>query len=130
MVLQKELLPHLGTDENSYPKKALFIGYMVNRLLHAALGRTPEDDRDHYGKKRLDLVGVLLGNLFRQQFLKFTKEAKDEFARAIDKSNESICIYSLFQMETITHSLRHALATGNWGTTATGDIMKHGVAQV
>ena len=129
MVLQKELLPHLGTDENSYAKKALFIGYMVNRLCNSALGITGEDDRDHYGKKRLDLVGVLLGNLFRQKFLQFTREARDEFSRAIDKSSESICIYNLFQIESITHSLRYALSTGNWGTTATGDVAKHGVAQ-
>jgi DNA-directed RNA polymerase II subunit RPB2 len=52
-------LPHLGTDESCNIKKAMFIGYMVNRLLSAALGRTREDDRDHYGKKRLDLVGTL-----------------------------------------------------------------------
>jgi DNA-directed RNA polymerase II subunit RPB2 len=129
MILQKELLPHLGTDENSYPKKALFMGYMVNRLCNSALGRTGEDDRDHYGKKRLDLVGVLLGNLFRQQFVRFTREAKDEFSRAIDKNAESISVYNLFNTETITHSLRHALATGNWGVTATGEISKHGVAQ-
>lgn len=128
-ILQKELLPHLGTDENSYPKKALFIGYMVNRLCNSALGRTGEDDRDHYGKKRLDLVGVLLGNLFRQQFVKFTREAKEEFARAIDKNSDSISMYNLFNLDTITHSLRHALATGNWGVTATGEVSKHGVAQ-
>jgi DNA-directed RNA polymerase II subunit RPB2 len=36
----------------------------------------------------------------------------------------------LFQLDTITNSLRHALATGNWGTTASGDVAKHGVAQV
>jgi DNA-directed RNA polymerase II subunit RPB2 len=29
----------------------MFLGYMVHRLLNAALGRTKEDDRDHYGKK-------------------------------------------------------------------------------
>lgn len=27
-----------------------------------------EDDRDHYGNKRLDLGGPLLANLFRQLF--------------------------------------------------------------
>lgn len=59
LILQKEFLPHLGTDEQSNIKKAMFLGYMVNRMLNAALGRTKEDDRDHYGKKRLDLVGTL-----------------------------------------------------------------------
>ena len=129
LVLQKELLPHLGTDESSYAKKALFIGYMVNRLCNSTLGRTGEDDRDHYGKKRLDLVGSLMGTLFRQQFARFTREAKEEFTRAIDRNSEAVSMYGLFHPDTITHSLRHALATGNWGVTATGEVAKHGVAQ-
>ena len=65
LILQKELLPHIGIDENSLQNKALFIGYMINRVLKSALGRTGEDDRDHYGKKRLDLVGALMAHLFR-----------------------------------------------------------------
>lgn len=44
LILQKEFLPHLGTDEQSNIKKAMFLGYMVNRMLNAALGRTKEDD--------------------------------------------------------------------------------------
>ena len=129
LVLQKELLPHLGTDESSYTKKALFIGYMVNRLCNSSLGRSGEDDRDHYGKKRLDLVGSLMGTLFRQQFARFTREAKEEFTRAIDRNSEAVSMYGLFHQDTITYSLRHALATGNWGVTATGEVAKQGVAQ-
>ena len=41
-------------------KKAFFTGYMTNRLIQAALGRTTEDDRDYYGKKRLDMAGALI----------------------------------------------------------------------
>ena len=129
VVLQKELLPHLGTDETSYPKKALFIGYMISRMLNSALGRTGEDDRDHYGKKRVDMVGSLMANLFRQQFVRFTREAREELRRSIDRNAEAISVYSLFNSDTITHAMRHALATGNWGVTATGEVAKHGVAQ-
>ena len=32
------------------------------------------DDRDHFGKKRLDLAGPLLANLFRMLFRKLTKD--------------------------------------------------------
>lgn len=39
--------------------------YIIHRLLLCALGRRAEDDRDHYGNKRLDLAGPLLGSLFR-----------------------------------------------------------------
>ncbi len=41
---------------------------MARRLLYAFLGKADEDDRDHYGKKRLDMTGVLLINLFKDQF--------------------------------------------------------------
>ncbi|XP_015415561.1 PREDICTED: DNA-directed RNA polymerase II subunit RPB2 [Myotis davidii] len=43
----------------------VWTGYMVHRLLLAALGRRELDDRDHYGNKRLDLAGPLLAFLFR-----------------------------------------------------------------
>lgn len=101
---------------------------MINRLLNSALGRTGEDDRDHYGKKRLDLVGTLMAHLFRQQFVKFTKEVKEELSRTIDKNVTDISVYQLIHQETITHALKHALATGNWGVTAKGDVAKYGVA--
>ena len=42
--------------------------YIIHRLLLCALGRRPEDDRDHYANKRLDLAGPLLGGLFRMVF--------------------------------------------------------------
>mgnify|MGYP001811012593 CR=1 FL=1 len=48
--------------------QAYFFGYVIHRLLLVALGRREEDDRDHYGNKRLDLGGPLLANLFRQLF--------------------------------------------------------------
>ena len=54
-ILQKELLPHVGISEFCETKKAYFLGYMVNRILQAGLGRRGEDDRDHYGNKRMDL---------------------------------------------------------------------------
>jgi DNA-directed RNA polymerase II subunit RPB2 len=38
---------------------------MANRLMKAHLGRSVEDDRDYYGKKRLDMAGSLLGTHFR-----------------------------------------------------------------
>lgn len=41
---------------------------MVNKLLYAYLGKTDEDDRDHYGKKRLDLTGTLLISQFKEHF--------------------------------------------------------------
>lgn len=59
------MLPHVGVSDFCETKKAYFLGYMVHRLLLAALGRRELDDRDHYGNKRLDLAGPLMALLFR-----------------------------------------------------------------
>jgi DNA-directed RNA polymerase II subunit RPB2 len=41
-----------------------------------ALKRRPEDDRDHYANKRMDLGGPLLANLFRLLFRKLSKDIR------------------------------------------------------
>ncbi len=44
--------------------------------------------RDHYGNKRLDLAGPLLGTLFRQLFKKLNKDVKTYLQKAIDADKE------------------------------------------
>ena len=46
---------------------------LVHKMLMCSLGRLEEDDRDHFGKKRLDLAGPLLGGLFRLLFKKLQR---------------------------------------------------------
>lgn len=43
---------------------------MVHRLLLGQLGRIAEDDRDHFGKKRMDMAGPLMAASFAQLFRK------------------------------------------------------------
>jgi DNA-directed RNA polymerase beta subunit len=38
---------------------------MANKLIKASIGVINEDDRDYYGKKRLDMAGLLLSSYFR-----------------------------------------------------------------
>ena len=67
------MLPHMSTSEGSESEKAYLLGYMIHWLLLAALERRELDDRDHFGKKRLDLAGPLLAGLFRMLFRKLQK---------------------------------------------------------
>lgn len=126
-ILQKEMLPHVGIMENCETKKGYFFGYIVHRLLLAVLGRRPEDDRDHYGNKRLDLAGPLLGMLFRQLFKKVTKDAKLYLQKKIDH-NQDINLSIAVKPRIITHGLKYSLATGNWGSGKM--VARAGVAQV
>ncbi|KAJ3113523.1 DNA-dependent RNA polymerase II [Phlyctochytrium bullatum] len=73
-ILQKEMLPHVGTKPHMESRKAYFFGYMIHRLLLGALERRDYDDRDHFGKKRLDLAGPLMSGLFRILFRRLTKD--------------------------------------------------------
>jgi DNA-directed RNA polymerase II subunit RPB2 len=85
------LLPHVGTDRQAFRTKAFFIGYMVSKLLYAYLGKTDEDDRDHYGKKRMDLTGILLISQFKDHFKnKFIESAKKIIRSNLTGENKSV----------------------------------------
>ena len=135
-VLEKEFLPHVGGD---FYKKALYLGYMVNKLIKCFLGLKEYDNRDSYINKRVDSPGVLLANLFRQYYGKVIKDMKNmiqkeiniggwkatnKFINVISKVN----IYKIIKSTIIDSGMRYALATGNWGIK--NNKNKQGVAQV
>eukprot|EP00741_Cyanophora_paradoxa_P010476 tig00000158_g10129.t1 len=126
-ILIKEMLPHVGISDYCETKKAYFFGYMVHRLLQAALRRRELDDRDHYGNKRLDLAGPLMGGLFRQLLKKLTKEVRITVQKAVDAGKDFTLKLSVKQ-STITNGLKYSLATGNWG--ANKQQARAGVSQV
>jgi DNA-directed RNA polymerase II subunit RPB2 len=135
-VLATEFLPHTGTG---FASKALYLGYMVNKLLRCYLGVWDMDDRDSYVNKRLDTPGVCLANLFRQYYGKVVKDMKNtvqkdinsgawrstaKFVNVVNKHN----IYKVIKSTVIESGLKYGLATGNWGMKSTR--MRQGVAQV
>lgn len=111
-ILQKEVLPHVGTEEHCETKKGFFLGYAVHKLLMCRLGRAQEDDRDHFGKKRLDLAGPLLGGLFRMLFRKLTKDVRKHLQRCLDEGKH-FNIGAAIKSNHITDGLKYSLATGN-----------------
>ncbi|KAF3794981.1 DNA-directed RNA polymerase II subunit [Nymphaea thermarum] len=127
-ILQKEMLPHVGVGEYCETKKAYYFGYIIHRLLLCALGRRPEDDRDHYGNKRLDLAGPLLGGLFRMLFRKLTRDVKTYVQKCVDNGKD-VNLQFAIKAKTITSGLKYSLATGNWGQ-ANAAGTRAGVSQV
>ena len=130
-VLQRNFLPHMGTEEGGETKKSYFLGYMCHRLLECSLGRREQDDRDHYKNKRLDMSGPLLSMLFRIMFKKLAKDAQTFLKKKVDRGEE-INISKAIRSRTITRGLKYAMATGNWGEqkNAQGGGTKAGVSQV
>jgi DNA-directed RNA polymerase II subunit RPB2 len=87
---------------------------MANKLLKAYLGRIEEDDRDYYGKKRLDMAGSLLAAHFRQLFRQFTDCMKKTLMKDINSGKDQLNLSGAIKSDIITRGLRSALATGNW----------------
>lgn len=128
-LLERQFLPHIGTCEDSFRRKIFFLGYMVNRLLCVALGRREMSDKDHYGNKRMDLVGPLFNSLFRQLFRKSRQEIHAYILNRLNK-NLPFDINLAVRSRTITDGLRYALGTGNWGDARNGGAARSGVSQV
>lgn len=59
----------------------LFLPLLSLSHFFGGLFEIQEDDRDHYGNKRVDLAGPLLASLFRQLFKALVKDATEEFKR-------------------------------------------------
>ncbi|CAH8636550.1 unnamed protein product [Heterobilharzia americana] len=125
-ILQKETLPHVGVSDFCETRKAYFLGYMVHRLLLAALKRRDVDDRDHYGNKRLDLAGPLLAFLFRGLFRNLTKEIRLYAQKFIDKGKD-FNLELAIRSQIITDGLKYSLATGNWGDQKKANQARPGV---
>lgn len=128
-ILQKEWLPHISQVEGSETRKAFFLGYMIHRMLQCALGRRDVDDRDHFGKKRLDLAGPLMANLFRGLYKKLTKDVYMYLQKCVETNREFQLTLGV-KSSTLTNGLKYSLATGNWGDQKKAATSTAGVSQV
>jgi len=137
-MMERDVLAHVGP---SFKKKALFLGYMVNKLLKCYFNEIPYDDRDSYCNKRVETSGYLMALLFRQYFTKMTKDMRNQIMKELNSnpwknSNhmniESIInnnnLFKIIKSTTIESGIKYGLATGNWGIKSTNS--KVGIAQV
>lgn len=121
-ILREDLLHHLGQD---IPKKRLFIGLMANKLISVMLGRAEVDDRDALQNKRIETPGILLGQLFKQNWKKMLSEIGKLFRKKNSNDINPMNIIGQIKPTTIEQGIKTALATGVWGMQRT----KNGVAQ-
>ncbi len=101
---------------------------MVQRMLFVAVGVYPEDDRDHFGNKRICTAGELMTSLFCQLFRRSINDVKKYCQKCLD-DNKEILLPSAVKPATITRGIKYSLATGNWGQQGTPGV-RAGVSQV
>ena len=135
-VLKNDLFPHCKNET----QKIYFLGLMINKLLQTSYGWRKIDDRDSYINKRIDLVGTLMNNLFRNYFNKLVKDMQKSISREINNGSwrstgdylniiNKTNIYKIVKSTTIENGIKRALATGDFAIKNTNST-KVGVAQV
>jgi len=123
-LLKNDFLPHIGNDDYSLIKKGYYLCLMINKILSCYLERIEADDRDSYINKRIELPGMLLEPLFRQNLKKVINECSKRFKKKYNSENVPNVIGQI-QSNIIELGINQALATGTWGSSK-----RKGVAQV
>jgi DNA-directed RNA polymerase II subunit RPB2 len=122
-ILADYFFPHIG--EMNFIQKAYYLGYVVFRLLNVYTGVEQPTDRDNYKFKRLELVGSLTNDLFReyytiqQRLIHLGFEEKITYNRATYENNLPGLIKenfkTVFAERTVEAGFKKAFK-GNWGS--------------
>ena len=121
-IFREQLLPHEGEDISL---KIKFLGRMINKLFKVILERIEPDDRDALQNKRIETPGVLIGQLFRQNWKKMLNEVTKTFKKKNQSDENPVSVINQLKPNVIEQGIKTALATGIWGMNKT----KKGVAQ-
>jgi DNA-directed RNA polymerase II subunit RPB2 len=122
-ILADYFFPHIG--EINFIQKAYYLGYVVNRLLSVYSGAELPTDRDNFKYKRLELVGSLMYDLFREYYtiqmrqIHLGFEQKITYNRSIYEANLPMLIKhnykEIFRERTLEQGFKKAFK-GNWGS--------------
>ena len=125
-----DLFPNVG---DNFREKAMYLGYLINKLIKTKIGIIKQNNRDNYMFKRVDTTGILLGNIFRDFYNQYRNNIRSMIDREytlgannkyqiVNQSN----INRIFPFSIIEDGLYKSLK-GNWGLT--GDPSEQGIVQ-
>ncbi len=112
-ILDRYLLPNMGTETSDRLTKAMNICKMLKKYVEVNNGNRTADDKDHYMNKRLRLSGDLLLDLFRVNFKVLVSDILYNFQRII-KRGKLPSIRVIIRHKLLTSRLYSSMATGEW----------------
>jgi DNA-directed RNA polymerase II subunit RPB2 len=124
-IMADYFLPHIG--EVNYVEKAYYLGHMVFRMLSVSTGFEQPTDRDNFKYKRIELVGSLLYDLFREYYADQQKYIQVEFDKRLNLNlslygNDLPLLIQTFQTDLLKERVLEAgfkrAFKGNWGARA------------
>jgi DNA-directed RNA polymerase III subunit RPC2 len=112
------IITHVPVSGMDFRPKALYVCFMVRRVLMAMHDPKLVDDRDYVGNKRLELAGTLMSLLFEDLFKKFNADLKMNIDKVLKKPLRTMEFDAYNHMTShgnyITIGMNRAISTGNW----------------
>ncbi len=112
-ILDKYLLPHVGTTKEFRLLKAHNLCKMMKKFIFVSTGQMKVDDKDHYMNKRIKMSGDLLADLFRMNLKVLIGDIMYNFQRIV-KRGKFPSIKVIIRDKLLTSRIYSAMATGNW----------------
>ncbi len=112
-IVDKYLLPHLGTTPKDRLVKAYNLCKLVKKFILVSNEELPVDDKDHYANKRLKLSGDLLADLFTVNFKVLINDLLYNFQRIV-KRGKFPSIKVIIRDKLLTQRIYSSMATGSW----------------
>jgi DNA-directed RNA polymerase subunit B len=128
-VMMNYLLPHLNSEQKD--QKEIFLTkakYIIRMSAKASLsfyGKIKPDDRDHYGNKRVRLVGDLMEELFIFSLDALLKDIKKKINNKRVRNKGITSFKTLVKSSIFTDKILYSMSTGNWiaGQTGISQVM-------
>ncbi|MBI2134099.1 DNA-directed RNA polymerase subunit B'' [Candidatus Woesearchaeota archaeon] len=112
-ILDKYLLPHLGTSPKDRIVKAYNLCKCLKKLIMTIKGEIELDDKDNYSNKRLKLSGDLLADLIRVNMKVLIGDLLYNFQRIV-KRGKFPTIKVIIREKLLTSRIYSSMATGSW----------------
>ncbi len=81
--------PYMGSDSEFVVNKAkaMYLGFLVNKLVRVCLNIAPDSDRDNYITRRLAISGFLIGEIFKDFYNIFRNECLNRLNSTYEKGD-------------------------------------------
>ncbi len=112
-IIDKYLLPHLGTTPKDRMIKAYNLCKFLKKFILVSTEEQPLDDKDHYANKRLKLSGDLLADLFTVNLKVLVNDLLYNFQRIV-KRGKFPSIKVIIRDKLLTQRIYSSMATGSW----------------
>ncbi len=112
-IIDRYLLPHLGTGKESRLYKAYNLCKMIKKFIKVESGELGEDDKDHYANKKLKFSGDLLADLFMVNLKVLIGDILYNFQRIV-KRGKFPSIKVIIRDKLLTQRIYSSMATGAW----------------